>query len=153
MVSHASLYILYAHLLVRNHPEWHILSIRILAECPRQITAHILEVVEQSPSTGIAEAATREIRFGISHLPGEVSILAAEPALAAREGYHVLGKHDILLVLHIKLADATLVGMGTDSLIWDALSHPDHALTARSLAHHLHDPSLVRIADGKGLTF
>ena len=73
------------------------------------------------------------------------------PALAARKAYHILGIHHVLLVLHVELTDAALVGVGADGIVWYAHSHPDSSLRARSLAHHLHDPSLFRVADGKGL--
>ena len=152
MVAHHILYILNAHLLVRNHPERHILRIRILAECPIQIRTHIIEVVQHRPGTCIAETTTREIRLCIRHLPGEISILALEPALAAGKRYHILGIHHVLLVLHVELADAALVGMCTDGIIRNAESYPYSTLGTGTLTHHLHDPSLVRIADGEGLT-
>ena len=37
--------------------------------------------------------------------------------------------------------------MGTDGIVRNTLSHPYNSLAAGSLAHHLHDPSFVGIAD------
>ena len=153
MIAHHILYILNAHLLVRNHPERHILRIRILAECPIQIWSHVIEVVEHRPCTGIAETTAREIRLGISHLPREICILALEPALAASKRNHVLGIHHVLLVLHVELADAALVGMSTDCIIRNTEGYPYSTLGTGTFTHHLHDPSLIRIADGEGFTF
>ena len=110
-------------------------------------------MVQHRPGTCIAETTTREIRLCIRHLPGEISILALEPALAAGKRYHILGIHHVLLVLHIELADATLVSMCTNCIIRNTESYPNHALRAWSLAHHLHNPSFVRITDGKGFAF
>ena len=152
MIAHASLHILYTHLAVGYYPERHVLCLRILAKRPRQVTAHVLEMIEESPGTRITEATTREIRLGISHLPREVGILAFIPALAACKSHHILGIHHIVLILHVELTDTTLVGMSTDGIIRNTLSHPYYSLTAGSLAHHLHDPSFVGIADSEGLT-
>ncbi|CUQ60735.1 Uncharacterised protein [Segatella copri] len=43
--------------------------------------------------------------------------------------------------------------MCTNCIIRNTESYPNHALRTWSLAHHLHNPSFVRITDGKGLAF
>ncbi|CUQ51050.1 Uncharacterised protein [Segatella copri] len=58
MVTHASLNISNTHLLVWNHPERHILRIRILAQSPIKIRTHIIEMIQKSPSTSIAETTS-----------------------------------------------------------------------------------------------
>ena len=153
MVTHASLNICNTHLLVRNHPKRHILRIRILSQCPIKIRTHIIEMIQESPNTSITEATAWEIRLSICHFPREISILALIPALAASKRNDILGIHHVFLVLHIELADATLVSMCTNCIIRNTESYPNHALRAWSLAHHLHNPSFVRITDGKGFAF
>ncbi len=151
MVTHASLHVLHTHLSVGHYPKGHILCIRVFSQGPRQVTAHILEMVKERPCTRIAETTAREIGLGIRHLPREVGILARKPSLAACKLDNIFGEHHVLLVLHVKLTDAALVGMGTDGLVGYTLGHPHHSLRARTFAHHLHYPSLVGVANGECL--
>ena len=53
----------------------------------------------------------------------------------------------VLLVFHIELADTALIGVSADGIVRNTHSHPNYALAARTRAHHLHYPRLVRVAD------
>ena len=154
MVTHGHLYVLHAQLTTGHHPQGHILSCSVFAKSPRQIFVHAFGIaIEERPNTGITDAASTEIRLCVSHLPVEVSILATEPSFFTGKSNHVFGIHHIVLVFHIELANATLIGMATDGIVGNTLCHPNDALLSFSFALHFHDPCFVRVADGECLTF
>ena len=151
MVTHAGLQVLHAHLAIGDNPKRHVFRIRVFAQRPGKPRAHILEMIEEGPNTSFTKPAALEIGESISQLPGKVLILAGEPSLLAGELHHVLGIHHVLLVLHVKLTDTALVRMGANSVIGHSQSYPHYFLAAGTLPHHLHNPSLVGVADGKCL--
>ena len=106
-------------------------------------------MVEECPHTCLAKTAASKIGSSISFAETEISILAAEPSHAARITDAVFREHHIFLVTLVKLADTALVGMCTDRIIGNAYSHPNHTFASRAFAHHLHDPSLVGVANGE----
>ena len=108
-------------------------------------------MVEEAPHACVAEAAAREVGEGVGVLPREVGVLAREPSHLASIGDDVLRVDDVLLVLHVELAYAALVGMGAYSIVGDTHSHPHNALGALASALHLHDPRLIGVADGECL--
>ena len=118
VVAHGHLDVFHRELLVGDYPQRHILGVFILAESPGQVTVEAAdEMVEESPHARVAEAAALEVGFGVGHLPREVGILAGEPALRAGEGNDVFSVSDVLLILHVELSDAALVGVGADGVV------------------------------------
>ena len=129
MVAHAVFHVLDAQLAVGHDPERHVLSIWVLALCPRQIAVEgVVEMAEEAPHTRFAETASAEVGERIGVLPGEVFVLALEPSHLSRIFHHVLRIEHVLLVLHVELADAALVGMCADGIVGNAQGDPHHAL-------------------------
>ena len=152
MVSHTCLHLLDRDLVVGNNPQRHIFGIFIFTQCPWEITVEALvKMTEETPNACVAESAPAEIGSCIYPLPREIGVHASKPSLRTSKADYILGIKDILLVLHIEFAYAALVGMGTNGIVGNTHSHPNHALGTRSLAHHLHNPSLVGVTDGKCL--
>ena len=158
MVAHIVHDVGNTQLMVGNDPQRHILGIGVDAQRPRQVTVHTLNmVIEEAPYTSITDATAREIGEGISHLPREVFILTVVPAhlLGILDG--ILRAHHIVLVLRIETSDTALVGMTANCVIGNSQSHPYHTflrlLTVRTATLHLHNPSLVGVANSNGLTF
>ena len=151
MVAHASLNLLNAHLMVRHNPQRHRLGIRNLAHSIVEVWHHVAKVIEETPHTSLAIATAREVGSGVCGIKREVGILACKESLLACEGYHVFCIKNILLVLEVELRDTALVSMSADGVVGNAHSHPHSTFVLWSLAYHLHNPRLVRVAYRKGL--
>ena len=82
----------------------------------------------------------------------EVCILTLEETLLAGKGDDVFRVKPILLVLEVDLLDPGLIGMRGDGVIGDAGSYPYSTLLALTLTDHLHEPHLILICNGEGLT-
>ena len=152
MVAHGSLHVLHTEFAVGHNPQRHLLGLCIFAQSPRQIAREIVgETIEEAPHTRIAETTTREIGRSIDLFPREISILAREPSLRTRKSDGIGAEEHILLVVLIEFSYAALVGMSANGIIRNAHRHPNHFLATRATAHHLHDPSLVGVAEGERL--
>ena len=110
-------------------------------------------VIEEAPNACIAEAATREIRESICILPRELRILTIKPSHLTGVRNYVLRVKHVLLVLHVELANTALVGMSANCIIGYAQSYPNNTFRTSTGTLHLHNPSLVGVADRESLTF
>ena len=156
MVAHVGHDVGHAELAVGNHPQGHILSIGVDAECPRQVAVEAPDMmVEETPHAGIADAPAREVGEGVGPLPREVLVLAVIPPHLARKLDGVLRTQHVVLVLSIEAADAALVGVRTDGIVGHAQRYPHHALlgllAVGAAALHFQNPRLVGVADAEGL--
>ena len=153
MVAHTALYILQRERSLWLHVKRHWLGSSItLRPCEIVVHVNLSEHVEEAPHACIAVAQTTEIGRTICCSEVKILVLAIKIAHLARELYNILRVTHILLVLHIELAYARLVGMSRNAIIGDADSHPHGTLLLTGLAHHLHDPGLVGIGNGEALT-
>ena len=154
MIAHAVLYISHRKLTVRDNPQRHVLCILILTQSPRQIAVKSISIViEEAPNTCIAETTTREVWECVCILPREVRILTIEPSHLTSVRDYVLRVKHVFLVLHIELADTALVCMSANCIIGYAQSYPNNTFRTSTCTLHLHNPSLVGVADRESLTF
>ena len=178
MVTHGITQILQRKFLVGNDPQRHLLGI-LLDTCGiRHVGREIIaETIEETPHTGLTITTTREIRFCISGIIGEIGILTLKPTHRTGITYHIVRTnhqvgHRFLAIdgiflqqvlhlhLHItaiqKLRDTTLVGVRSNRIVRDTDSHPDGTFlrlrTIRTTTHHLQHPSLVGVCNREGLT-
>ena len=154
MVTHHLLHVAHADLAVGLHVErHHVLIGPALAIDEGQVGIHTLvEAVEVTPHAGVAATQRAGIKLLINGCEGEVGILTAVEAFLLGKRDDVLAVHDVLLVLHVKLPDAGVVGVSGNAVIGDAHGYPNGTEFVRSLADHVHNPNLVGVTNREGLT-
>ena len=81
----------------------------------------------------------------------EILVHTVKIALLACKGDDVGGVHTVLLVVHVALMNAALVGMIRDTIIGHADSHPYVTAHTGSLANHLHNPDFVGVGNRERL--
>ena len=138
----------------------------------RQVFVHLLVAVvvaEETPNAGIGIAYVFEVDGAVSIAEGEVFVFAVEIApflgeadyIGSIDAFHlrivdfleVLAADAIFgTLLQGELTDAAEVGVGADTVIGNAQGHPNGSMMSRPFADDFHDPGLVGVADGEGLT-
>ena len=152
VIAHRSLHISHRELAVGLDIERHRL-LRYVALDKIGVTVHRLVVFpEERPDTGLATAQCAKVIGAIGCLETEIFVFALEISLLAGKFHHVRGVHTVFLVVERDLLDARLVGVRRNAVVGDADSHPNGTFPSRTFPDHLHNPCLVLVGDGKGLS-
>ena len=113
----------------------------------------VAEDVECAPGTGVAAAGPSEIEGIVGVAEAEILVLSAEIALFACEGNHIGGIQRVLRIVQGETCYAALVGVCADISVRHAARYPYYAFIIRAFAHKVHHPGLLRVGDGKTLSF
>ena len=108
------------------------------------------KVVEETPSTGIADSERGEVCRSIRLRERELGVGTVKISLGASKGDDVRRTHHVLLVLHVEAVNAALVRVARNAVVRNAHGNPDNALLVGSLAYHLENPNFVRVTNGEG---
>ena len=150
MVAHGVLHILHGNLAVGLHKQRH-RSVRLTQYIRQELVAAVGKHIEIAPYACLAIATGTEIERSVGIGKAEILVHTVKIALLACKGDDVGGVHTVLLVVHVELMNAALVGMSRDTIIGHADSHPYGTAHTGSLANHLHNPYFVGVGNGKGL--
>ena len=150
MVAHGVLHILHGNLAVGLHKQRH-RSVRLTQYIRQELVAAVGKHIEIAPYACLAIATGTEIERSIGIGKAEILVHTVKIALLACKGDDIGGVHTVLLVVHVELMNAALVGMSGDTIIGHADSYPYGTAHTGSLANHLHNPYFVGVGDGEGL--
>ena len=89
--------------------------------------------------------------MSIGCLEREICVLTFKITFLACELHNVFRVAPVFLVFEVDSGDTRLVGMGTDTIVRYASSHPNSAFPPRTFANQVHNPNFIRVAYRKGL--
>ena len=150
MVAHGILHILYGDFAVGFQVERHGL-IGFTFYIRKEFLTTIGKHIEVTPYAGFAVTTCTEIQRSVCISKAEIFVHTVEVTFFAGKGDDIGRIHTVVLIIHIELVDARLVGMCRDAIIGDAHSHPHGTTHTGAFANHFHNPDLVRISDSERL--
>ncbi len=150
MVAHGVLDILNGDFTIRFQEKRH-RSICLTQYIRQKLIATVGKHIKIAPYTSLTITTGAKIKRSVCTGKTEIFVYPLEITFLTRKRDNIRRIHTIFLVIHIKLMDAALIGMGRNAVIRHTDSHPDSSTHTGSFTDHLHNPYLIRIGDGKRL--